>query len=362
MSQKNAMIVFALPLLLILGSVGGALWWFTKRSDFNQDLVDNSSQPSRSSSVNFAQVQNVPSGLFNYGGSTSWAPIRRDVDPLIQSAWPQFRLDYTQTTAGAPGSLSGVKMLSNNQLAFAQTSHSLTDEEYQQALDKGLVLKEIPVAIDSIAIAVNHSLNVSGLTLAQLKDIYAGKLTNWNQVGGPNLKITPYSRRPEESGTIGVFTKAFAESVIEMFTENVLEEEKLAANVRLISTTTEALREVAENPGAIYYASAPEVVSQCTVKSLPLGWKASELVPPYKEPFVPLSQCPQERNHLNVEAFRNSKYPITRRLFVVIKQNSPSDQKAGEAYANFLLTDEGQKLLTKSGFISIRDDSSLAIE
>lgn len=360
MSQRNATTVLVLPLLLMLGLAGGGLWWFTKHSENRGTLVNNQFQPSESSNTNFAKVQNVPSGQFNYGGSTSWAPIRRDVDPVIQSVWPEFRLQYTQTTTSAPGSVNGLKMLLNNQLAFSQASHSLTDDENQQVKAMGLTLKQIPVAIDGIAIAVNHNLNIPGLTVAQIKDIYTGKLTNWKSVGGPNLKITPYSRRPEESGTSETFTESIW---TEFFGESVLEKEDLGANVQFIPTTTEALREVAKNPGGIYYASAPEVVSQCQVKSLPLGRNVSELVPPYQGPRVPLSQCPQERNQLNTEVFRSGEYPITRRLFVIVKQNGQTEQQVGTAYANLLLTSQGQELLTKSGFISIRDaNSSLPID
>lgn len=359
MSQKNVTTVLILPLLIVLGLGGGVLWWFNRRSDLNKGtLVNNQAQPPRSN--NIASVQNVPSGVFRYGGSTSWAPIRRDIDPVIQSIWPQFRLQYTQTATGAPGSVKGIKMLLGNDLAFSQSSHSLTDEDKQQVKAMGVTLEQIPVAIDSIAIAVNHNLNIPGLTVAQLKDIYTGKLTNWNSIGGPNLKITAYSRRPEESGTSETFTE---EVWLEFFAENVLEKEKLGPDVQFIPTTTEALREVAKNPGGIYFASAPEVVSQCTVKSLPLGRTASELVPPYREPRVPFSECPRSRTQLNTEIFRSGEYPLTRRLFVIVKQNGQTEQQAGVAYANLLLTDEGQELLTKTGFISIRDaDSALPID
>jgi phosphate transport system substrate-binding protein len=70
--------------------------------------------------------------------------------------------------------------------------------------------------------------------------------------------------------------------------------------------------------------------------------------------LVPLSQCPQQRNKLNVTAFQNGTYPITRQLFVIVKQNGQSDQKAGEAYANLLLTTQGQELISKAGFVRIR--------
>jgi phosphate transport system substrate-binding protein len=233
-------------------------------------------------------------------------------------------------------------MLLDNQLAFSQSSRAIKPEENEQAKQLGFTLKAIPVAIDGIAIAVNPSLKISGLTVTQLKDIYTGKITNWEQLGGPKLPITPYSRRLEDGGTV------------EFFEENVLTEEKFGDDVQFIPTTTQALQQLAKNPGGIYYASAPEIIGQCTVKPLPLGQKAQKLVAPYKEPFVPLQKCPQQRNQLNTYVFQNGEYPITRRLFVIVKQNGQSDEQAGEAYANLMLTNQGQELIAKAGFVRLR--------
>lgn len=358
MSQKNETKILVLALLITLGLVGGGLWWFTERfsnvlksssSNSNSQTQTNIPEPIKGSNqrdqtnlANCPQELNIPSGLFNYGGSTTWATIRRDVDPVIQSFCPQFRLRYINPANGKPGSGSGIQMLLDNQLAFAQSSRSIKAQENESAQQKGFSLKEIPVGIDGIAIAVNPNLNVSGLTVNQLKDIYTGQITNWNQVGGPNIKITPYSRSKEAGGTV------------DFFVENILDKQNFGENVEIIPTTTQALQKVAANQGGIYYGSAPEVVPQCTIKSLPIGRKSDELVPPYQQPLVPLSQCPNQRNQLNSTAFRQGNYPITRNLFVIIKMNGQTDQKAGEAYANWLLTDPGQALIEKLGFVRIR--------
>lgn len=344
MSQKNETTVLILALLVTAGLVGGGFWWFTQKSEFGKSGLSNnrSEQPGQSTTGTFAQVQDVPTGLFSYGGSTTWAPIRRQVDPGIQTVWPQFQLRYTEPVNEAPGSGSGIKMLLNNQLAFAQSSRSIQSQEYQEAQTRGFTLKSIPVAIDGIAVAVNPNLNIPGITVAQLKDIYTGKITNWNQVGGSNLNITAYSRRIQDSGTV------------EFFVQNVLGSQQFGSNVQLLSTTTEALRQVSANPGGIYYASAPEVVPQCSIKPLPLGRQVGEFVPPYREPFVSLSQCPNQKNQLNAAAFQSGSYPITRQLFVIVKQNGQVDQQAGEAYARLLLTAQGQELIEKAGYVRIR--------
>jgi len=235
-----------------------------------------------------------------------------------------------------------IRMLIENQLAFSQASRSLKDEEIQRAQQRGLTLKEVPVAIDGIAIAVHPDLPVSGLTITQLKDIYTGKISNWRQVGGPNLAIIPYSRRKEDGGTV------------EFFIDQVLEKAYFGDNIQYVYSTTPALRKVSQNLGGIYYASAPEVVPQCGIKTLPLGKSENKLVAPYQEPSIPSSQCPQKRNQLNELAFQKGEYPITRRLFVIIKQNGQLDEQAGEAYADLLLTDQGQELIEKAGFVPLR--------
>jgi len=70
--------------------------------------------------------------------------------------------------------------------------------------------------------------------------------------------IKPYSRPTGDGGTVEPLSKTSGRSTF-------------GSNVEFVSTTTQALRKLAGSPGGIYYASAPEVVPQCTIKALPLG-------------------------------------------------------------------------------------------
>ncbi len=360
MAQKNDTLVAVAALLVTTGIVGGAFFYFGRSgiklpgislnppSPSGSPLPTNASTPSGTGVSplaipgNFSGVTTVPSGLFNYGGSTTWAPIRRDVDPVLMAAHPGFQLRYTDAIGATPGSGTGIRMVLDGQLALSQSSRPLKDEEYQQAQQRGFTLRQVPVALEGLAIAVHPSLQIPGLTIAQIKDIYTGKLTNWSQVGGPNLRITPYSRRLSDGGTV------------EFFYDTVLEKQDFANTVRYVYGTTDALRRLAADPSGIYYASAPEVVPQCTVKPLPIAREGGQFVAPYEKPLVPAAQCPAQRNSLNSQAFRSGDYPITRQMFVIVKQNGSLEQQAGEAYANLLLTDQGQELIVQAGFVRIR--------
>ncbi len=341
MAQKNDTTALVLALVVTLGMLGGGAWLLLGRLGggglkLGSGPVRNSQAFAAMSSDSFSDVQNVPTGLFKYGGSTSWAPVRLAVDSQLQAARPEFRLNYVNPQGEAAASGTGIRMLLRGELAFAQSSRSLKPEEKNAAKGLGLQLEEVGVAYDGIAVAVNPSLTVPGLTPKQLVQIYTGKITNWSQVKGPDLAIQPFLRM--DGGT----------------TEVVLQGQAPGPNVKLVNSTTEGLRSLQQAPGGVYFASAPEIVPQCSVKALPMGNSQKKLVTPYQEPFVPASNCPAQRNKLNAAAFQDGSYPLTRALFVVVQQNGGPEQQAGEAYARLLLTDEGQAALAKAGFVPLK--------
>ncbi len=347
MTQKNETPALILSLLVTGGLLGAGAWWIAQRSGFNLPQINSSAspQPAVNNTVqDWSSVQNVPSGIFSYGGSTSWAPIRLSVDSALQAARPEFRLRYVDPASSAPSSTSGIRMLLDGQIQFAQSSRPVTAQEQQEAQQKGFSLREIPIAIDGLAIAVNPSLNLPGLTLEQLKSIYTGQVTNWKQVGGADLPITAFSRNAKSGGTV------------ELFIEQVLNKQAFGSSVQIVSTTTEALRKLGATPGGIYFASAPEVVPQCTVKSIAIA-RTNQFVAPYQEPNAKrgasIATCPT-RNQLNTQAFQDGTYPLTRNLSVIVKQNNGTEQRAGEAYANLLLSHSGQSAIAASGFVRIR--------
>jgi phosphate transport system substrate-binding protein len=288
----------------------------------------------------FAQVQKVPSGKFKYGGSTTWAPIRKKVYPEIEKAKPNFYLKYTDppNKENKHGSSTGIKMLLENQLDFSQSSRELRPDEEEQGL------KQIPVAIDGIAFAVNPTLDIEGLTLEQLEKIYTGEYKNWKQVRGPDLPIKPYSRREEDAGTVNYFK------------EKVLKDKPLVGDFLSVPTTTRGIQKVNINQGGIYFASAAEVVLQCGVKPLAIIKQNGDKQFPFKGIVEPSDCSEDNHNMVNTEGFKSGRYPeeLTRKLYIIIKQNDKKKREAGEAYANLLLTSQGQQLIEEAGFGRIK--------
>ncbi len=352
--------IMGLVIILVLGFVGGGVWLLTQRpksQPISSPITDlktantnkivskiETSLPSLTKDYisHFSTVKQVPSGEFHYGGSAAFTAIHRDLDPILQAARPEFKLRYTLPANGIPNSKASIQMLLDNQLAFAYSSRPLHSDEYQKALQQGYTLSEIPVALQAIAIIIHPDLNLPGLTLTQLKDIYRGKITNWNEVGGPNLKITPYSLPIQDSG------------IAEFFDHVVMQYLPFAKNVTFVPTTTIAVGQVSHNFGGIFYGSAQDVIGQCTIKPLPIGSDFDQLIAPYQEPLVPPSECPERRNQINLTTIESQQYPILQPLFVVVKHDGKLNEMAGEAYAHLLLSDQGQELIRQTGLIPIR--------
>jgi ABC-type phosphate transport system substrate-binding protein len=280
-------------------------------------------------------VPNVPSGLFSYGGAFLFSALTaHGMNAEIAKAHPQFQLTYTEPINQNPGSGTGIQMLLDKQLSFAHSGRPLKNKELEEAASRGYRLEEIPVALDGIAFYTHPDLPIQGLSITQVQAIFTGKLTNWLAVGGPDLPIIPVSVEPKVTSS---FLMLFAGK----------EDAKPAPNLKIFRDYTACLRAVASTPGAISYGSSPLIVSQRSIHPIALSrGNAKEYVSPVL------------KYRANTEAFRNGSYPLTRRLFVIIRRDGSLDEQAGIAYSSLLLSKQGQQIIQDSGFVPLRPSSA----
>jgi phosphate transport system substrate-binding protein len=128
-------------------------------------------------------------------GSTTVLPIAEVAAEEFQTAHPGKRV----LVAGV-GSSAGIESVSNGTSDIGTSSRDLKPEE------ESLGLVDTPIALDAVAVIVNPSNPVDGLTKTQVAEVFEGKITNWNQVGGPDLEIGLVNR-DEASGTREAFSK-----------------------------------------------------------------------------------------------------------------------------------------------------------
>ena len=280
-------------------------------------------------------VPNVPEGLFSYGGALCFAALQRDgMNAAINNAYPSFSLRYVEPRASNPGCTTGIRMLLNGELSIAQNSRPLTAEEINVADSRGYKLESVPVALDGIAFYTHKSLGVKSLSLKQMRDIYLGKITNWKQLGGKDLVITPIGLDPE------------IDSILRLLMETE-DAPAIGENVVIARDFTSAIRETSSIPGAISYASSAVLKEQNSITPVALSANSNS----------PSVSAILADGTVNLQAFEKNIYPLTRRLFVVIRRDGSPEEKAGVAYTNLLLSKEGQKIFRRAGFVPLFSDS-----
>lgn len=279
------------------------------------------------------EVLNVPKGQFFYGGAMAAAAIRSQaVVDDITHAHPEFRLRYLDPFNVPPDSGMGIRMLINSELSFAESFRPLKEDEYSLAKSRGFILKQIPVAITGIAFYTHPSVNLPGLSFSQVQAIFAGKVTNWRQLGGPDLAIVPVIPDPDAKST-------------SFLLEGLPSQDRhFGRNLELVRDTTASVRKVAATLGGIGFGAQALVVGQQKVRLLGLAKGQSKN---YVQPATP-------EGEVNKTVLRDGTYPLLRRLFVVVRQDGGLDELAGMAYANLLLSREGQQHVDQVGYLPIR--------
>ena len=184
------------------------------------------------------------SGTVSTDGSTSMEKVIGALGEAFMEAEPGVTFTYNPTGSG-----SGIQAVQEGRCDIGLSSRALKDEE------KAAGLTETILCYDGIAIIVNPANKVENLTIAQIADIYTGKITNWSEVGGDDSEIVLIGREAG-SGTRSGF-------------EEIVEVKDLCKYRQELSSTGDVITTVAQNPGAIGYASLASVKD--TVKAVKVG-------------------------------------------------------------------------------------------
>ena len=221
-----------------------------------------------------------------------------------------------QVTGGGSG--TGISALLNGTTEICNASRPMKESERKAFKSKNNAeVVETPVAMDGIAIYVHTSNPVPSLTVAQLKDIYTGKIRDWKEVGGSAGGIILYGRE-NNSGTY------------EFFKEHVLGGKDFADETQTMPGTASVINAVTKDAMGIGYGGAAYA-------------KGVRKVPVQKD----AGSQPVE---VSKESVQGRTYPINRFLYCY---SSPNLREQGKTYLAWLLSEEGQKVVEAVGYFPL---------
>ncbi|MDQ4078183.1 MAG: PstS family phosphate ABC transporter substrate-binding protein [Chloroflexota bacterium] len=223
------------------------------------------------------------------------------------------------------GSGTGIAAMINGTVDIANASREMKEDEIEEARANGVDPIEHVVARDAIAVVVHPDNPVNALTIQQIADIYTGKITNWQEVGGEDRPIVLTSRE-SNSGTYVYFL----EEVVRVGAED--ENAVFSPDALLLPSSEVISLEVSRNPNAIGYDG--------------LGYVTAE------QKVVAVSPGPGEPAVLpSIETVNEGTYPISRPLYMY----TPGEPTGVISdYLDWILGPEGQAIVGELGFVPLQ--------
>lgn len=241
-------------------------------------------------------------GTLDIAGGTAHIPVMQEAAERIMKVYPAIRISVAGGGTGV-----GVQKVGEGLVQIGNTGRALSAEEARQ-----YGLQSFPFAVDGVCAVVHPDNPVTGLTRDQLVGIFAGRLTSWQEVGGPDQAIHLFTR-DEASGTREVFWK------------KALAKGEISATANVVASNGAMKTAVAQDPAAIGYVS---------IGHLDAALKAPEF------DGIAVTQA----------AAMDGTYPVTRKLYMNTKEG-PSGLT--RAFIDYILGPEGREIVQAKGYLPV---------
>ncbi|MDX3376553.1 phosphate ABC transporter substrate-binding protein [Streptomyces sp. ME02-6991-2A] len=253
------------------------------------------------------------SGAIQASGSTTVAPVASDAAEALKSKG----LNITVATQG--GSAGGISQLGTGQIDIALSSKPLSDKDHKAYPGTELVTTQI--GADAVGVIITKEVadgGVKGLSKAQVAGLFEGRITNWKEVGGPDLQVFVYDKEPGR-GTREVLDKF-------IYGEGEPPAPPKSANYAVVGGNLETRNKLKSTRGSIAPLSTGFIDGHPDLVAVPLEGIAPTLA--------------------NVAS---GEYAMTRPLYMITNGDPKGTVKQ---YVDYVLSPEGQKLLPKHGYLT----------
>ncbi|MDR1382258.1 MAG: phosphate ABC transporter substrate-binding protein [Planctomycetaceae bacterium] len=248
----------------------------------------------------------------NIEGSTTVGPI---IDAFVEAfSEAADSSGNVKFSVKKTGSGDGAAALIDGRCEIATMSRSMKPDEVQKAVKAGKTPTTFTICMDGVCLIVHPSNPVRQLTKEQVKKIYTGSVSNWQELGGADMPIVAISR-DTSSGTYEVFHQIAVDS------------EKLGNKVEYANSNPQIFTRVSTTPGAIGYVG--------------LGFLKTGVATMQYENVVPSRRT-----------IASGKYALSRPLFLLTNGYPPLGTKLLE-FCNFFLTEKGQDIIETKGFVPL---------
>jgi len=211
------------------------------------------------------------------------------------------------------GSIRGLTDLQAGRIDFAASCVSKSSNDPED-------FEFIVACWDALVFIVHKSNPVTNISPDQVRNIYEGKITNWRELGGPDLPLISIISTPKGMGGIG-------EALSKMILKGKIVSKQMNSSLQASSTAIweQLVEDMPEGFAGTGFGSA----RKRNVRMLNVNG-----VSPTKENII------------------SGRYPYRRPLFLVIKKNPRPEIRR---FVDFVLSKKGQTLISSYGMPSLAD-------
>lgn len=202
---------------------------------------------------------------------------------------------------------------------------SPSEEELALAKEKGVALEVVPIVSEAFVFLTHADNPINGLTLEQIRQIYAGNITNWSEVGGDNVPIVAY-QRPVNSGS----QTGFLDLVMKDLTPMDPPTEKVVAEMGALIDAVATYDNVPDALGYSYYYFVTDMWGNEDVKLLEV-----------------------DGVYPNKDTISTGEYPVTTAYYAVIRADEPENSPVRQMI-DWILSEEGQNLAEEAGYVKVK--------
>ena len=198
-----------------------------------------------------------------------------------------------------------------------------SEEQRAYADECGTTFKYTPIGAEAFVFFVHKKNPIDNLTAEQIKGIYSGEITNWNQVGGKNKPIAAFQRN-KGSGSQSMLKRFMGDTpIMEAPTEMVND---------FMSGMIEQVADYRSESGSIgfsfrYYVES--IIRNPDIKMLSVDGIAP-----------------------TAENIRNGSYPVITPVYAVTYEGNPNENV--DKLLEWILSDEGQYIINETGYVGIK--------
>ncbi|WP_129308548.1 phosphate ABC transporter substrate-binding protein [Streptomyces sp. L2] len=261
-----------------------------------------------------AGTAKADSNALEASGSTTVAPVASDAAAALKAKGQKI------TVATQGGSAGGISQLGQGQIDVALSSKPVADADRKQFPNTDF--QPTQIGADAVGVIITKQVfdgGVKSLDKEQVKGLFEGKITNWKQVGGPDLAVFVYDKEPGR-GTREALDKYLYGA------NGHAPAPPQSGNYAIVGGNLETRNKLESTKGSVAPLSTGFIAGHDDLVAVPLDGIAP-----------------------TIKNIASDKYPMTRPLFMITNGKAKGEAKK---YIDYVLSPQGQKLLPKHGYLT----------